>query len=339
MDKSPKISVIMPVYNAGKYLSEAIQSILTQTFSDFELIVSYDDSTDNSLEIIEKYKNIDDRIVLSIGHSRGLVKSLNDAINISKGEYIARMDADDISLPRRFEEQINYISKEKLDICGTFIELFDKKNSFGVIKYPEKDQDIKFMLMFMTSFAHPSVIIKRTVFNNLKYKDYKYAEDYKLWIDIALKQYRMGNIGNILLRYRVHCDQISKNNSVDLMHQANSIACQFRRKSACSQINLFNENLDLYYKNSTSINLNILIKKLKSIANKGGISPKFVLIVIRHIFKNSSKVNILLFITYYFKTINMGGRNWQDASIFIASLFGIHKKSFIYKQVKNSKFL
>ena len=99
------------------------------------------------------------------------------------------------------------------------------------------------------------------------------------------------------------------------------------------------EGRELFLWKPLVLNLNILIKKLKSIANKGGISPKFVLIVIRHIFKNSSKVNILLFITYYFKTINMGGRNWQDASIFIASLFGIHKKSFIYKQVKNSKFL
>ena len=339
MNSTPKISVIMPVYNGQTYLKEAIESILNQTYEDFEFIIAYDESNDNSLEIIKEYQDMDSRIFLSVGCDRGLVKSLNDAIDISRGEYIARMDADDISLPRRFEKQINYMVKEDLDICGTFIESFDKNTSFGVTSYPEKDEDIRFVLMFMTSFAHPSVIIKRTVFNNLKYKNYKYAEDFKLWIDIALRQYRMGNLSEVLLKYRVHYGQISKKNSTNLMYKAKSIADQFRKENIHSHIDLFNKNLNLYLRNSTLINLNTLINNFKSIAEKDGISSKFVLIAIRHTFKNSSKINIVLFSIYYFKTRNMGARNWQDTTMFIASFFGICKKSFVYKQIKNSKFL
>jgi len=339
MNKNPKISVVMPVYDAEKYLSEAIQSVLTQTFSDFEFIISYDESADGSLEIIKKYQNMDDRIVLLTGNSRGLVRSLNDAIDIAKGEYIARMDADDISLPSRFEDQLNYIDKEELDICGTFIKSFNENNCFGITEYPEKDQDVKFVLMFMTSFAHPSVIIRKSIFNRLKYESYKYAEDYKLWTDVALKGYRMGNLNKALLKYRVHCNQISKSNNIELMRTTNFIAHNFRQESTSSKINLFDRSLNLYYANSTVKGLKSLVESLKNIVNDYKVTPKYVLLIVRHIFKNSSKVNILMFATYYIKTIKIGSRGWQDVPIFIASIFGICKGSFIYKKVKDSGIL
>ena len=106
----------MPVYNGEEFLKEAIESILNQTYRDFEFIIAYDESSDISLEIIKYYQNIDSRIVLSTGCGRGLVNALNDAIDIARGEYIARMDADDISLPERFEKQIHLMKKENLDI-------------------------------------------------------------------------------------------------------------------------------------------------------------------------------------------------------------------------------
>ena len=106
---TPMISVVMPVYNAEKYLDEAIKSILVQTCKDFEFIIINDGSNDKSLEIIEKYNIQDERIVLINRENRGLIASLNEGIEKTKGRYIARMDADDISLPDRFEKQIEFL--------------------------------------------------------------------------------------------------------------------------------------------------------------------------------------------------------------------------------------
>ena len=111
----PTISVIMPVFNGEQFLSKAIESILNQTFSDFELIIINDGSTDNTKKIIEKYKAIDKRIIVKNQNNKGLTKSLNIAISITKGEYIARHDADDISLPHRFEKQIFWLKNKKYE--------------------------------------------------------------------------------------------------------------------------------------------------------------------------------------------------------------------------------
>jgi len=205
MDKSPKISVIMPVYNASKYLSEAIQSILTQTFFNFELIISYDKSSDNSLEIIKRYQNIDDRIVLLTGDARGLVRSLNDAINISRGEYIARMDADDISMPNRFEDQLEFMeSNLNVGVCGSWIEVFGENIKNSLWKLPTSNDEIKTRLLFSVTFAHPSVMMRKGLIDgyNLYYKEeYKFAEDYKFWLDFShLTQF--ANISKVLLRHR-----------------------------------------------------------------------------------------------------------------------------------------
>ena len=106
------------------------ESILNQTYKDFELIIINDGSADNSLEIIEKYKQLDKRIVVISRENKGLIKSLNEAIEQSKGSYIARMDADDISLPTRFEEQLKFMKDEKLDMCGSWVEPFENDKLF-----------------------------------------------------------------------------------------------------------------------------------------------------------------------------------------------------------------
>ena len=111
MSSTPFISVVMPVYNAEKFLQAAIESILSQTYKDFEFIIAYDASSDKSLDIIKNYQEEDSRIILSMGKKRGLIKSLNDAFKISNGKYIARMDADDISYPSRLENQLDFIEK------------------------------------------------------------------------------------------------------------------------------------------------------------------------------------------------------------------------------------
>ena len=111
MIDNPLVSVVMPVYNAQKYLNKAIDSILAQTYKDFEFIIINDGSTDNSLQIIKKYQKKDKRIIVKNKKNKGIVAALNDGIKLSRGKYLARMDADDISLPSRFEVQVNFMEK------------------------------------------------------------------------------------------------------------------------------------------------------------------------------------------------------------------------------------
>lgn len=209
----PLISVIMSVYNAEKYLSEAIESILNQTCRNFEYIIINDGSTDKSLEIIEKYNTLDDRIILINRENKGLITSLNEGIDLSKGKYIARMDADDISLPKRFEEQINFLEKNTdIGVCGTWVEVFGENIKDTLWKMPFIDEELKPRLLFSVTFAHPSVMMRKELIDkySLKYKkQYKHAEDYNFWLDFS-KYTKFANIPQKLLRYRYLETSISR---------------------------------------------------------------------------------------------------------------------------------
>lgn len=200
------ISVVLPAYNADLYLKEAIDSILAQTFIDFELIVLNDGSTDKTEEIILSYN--DNRIVyIKNEKNLGLIATLNKGICFAKGKYIARMDADDICFPERFAKQVEFLEKnQEYVICGTFVYLFiEKIEKKKVAKYPEVDSAIRMRSIFNSPFAHPTVMFRRDIIidNNLKYsKEYKYAEDYGLWIDLL--EYGKGyNLTKPLLYYRI----------------------------------------------------------------------------------------------------------------------------------------
>jgi len=201
----PTISVVMSVYNAEKYIDEAILSILNQTYKNFEFIIINDGSTDKSLEIIEKYKNQDERIVLISRENKGLIASLNEGIEKARGKYIARMDADDISLPQRFEEQVKFMEENQdIGVCGTWIEVFGKNRKDSIWKIVTKHEELKTRLLFSVPVAHPSVIMRKELIEkyNLRYQEqYKHAEDYKFWLDYS-KYTRFTNIPKKLFRYR-----------------------------------------------------------------------------------------------------------------------------------------
>lgn len=218
MNKIPKISVIFPVYNAANTVKESLNSILTQTFTDFEVIAIDDGSTDNSSSIIESID--DDRIKLYRNDkNRGLVYTLNRGINLSKAIYVARMDSDDICMQDRFEKQVKYLdSNPNVVICGTFAQIFIE-DSNGVrkngklLKYEIEDKLLKQQLAYECCFAHPTVMMRRSIFESGEFLyDEKYlnGEDYKLWVDL------MGtglyhNIPEVLLKYRVSSTQMSSN--------------------------------------------------------------------------------------------------------------------------------
>ena len=206
MNNFPLISVVMPIYNCELYLDEAIQSVLTQTYTNFEFIIINDGSTDETLNIIKAYSNQDKRIVLISRENKGLVTSLNEGISVSKGEYIARMDADDISLPDRLEEQLRFM-KINLDIgvCGSWIEVFGEDVKSSRRKLSCSNERLKSELLFSACFAHPSVMMRKEVLknNNLFYdKNFLNAEDFDLWTRLSFVT-NFANINKVLIKYRI----------------------------------------------------------------------------------------------------------------------------------------
>jgi glycosyltransferase involved in cell wall biosynthesis len=199
----------LPVHNAEKYISTAINSILTQTVTDFELIIINDGSTDDSLDIIKSYQLIDTRIRLFSQENKGLVTSLNNGINFAKGVWIARMDADDIALPQRFEKQLQWLEQTGADICGSWVQFFGTSDK-RILKHPCSDAAIKMNLLFGSPLAHPTVFMKTNLIKELRYDpNWDKAEDYDLWERADRAGWKMTNIPEVLLLYRQHDAQIS----------------------------------------------------------------------------------------------------------------------------------
>ncbi len=200
-ESNPMISVIMPVYNGEKYLKEAIDSILNQTYGDFELIILNDGSTDYTEEIILSY---DDPRIAYVENDKNLqiVQALNKGIELAKGKYIARMDADDISLPERFGKQINFMENNTdIDVCGTWMQALGSKT---VWEYPESHNEICASMLFNTPISHPSVLMKKSFFENILYDEtYNKAEDYALWLS-TIDTKKFVNIPIVLYQYRLH---------------------------------------------------------------------------------------------------------------------------------------
>lgn len=205
----------MPVYNASKYLAEAIDSIIDQTYTDWELIIVNDGSTDESEAIIKNYKN--PRIKYYANErNEGLIYTLNRAIALCKGEYIARMDADDVSLPERLQLQYTFLSnRPKYAMCGSNASIIDERgNITGHIINFKSDIYLKINLLFSVPFVHPTVMIRTDVLRkNLYDIKNKHAEDYELWCRIS-DNFKIANLDKNLLRYRWHETNVSVINSV-----------------------------------------------------------------------------------------------------------------------------
>lgn len=205
---SPAISVILPVYNAASFLKDAIDSILSQSFSDFELLIYDDGSTDASRSIINSYQ--DARIIRHYSDkNQGLIAVLNRGFYEAKGRYIARMDADDICLPDRFLKQITFLeSHPDHGICGTQLQLIHNDQ---IIARPCDDLSLRWWFFKGSPLAHPSVMIRTSVIreHQLTFDANAYvAEDYDLWWRMAF-HCKMYNLDEALLKYRVHANQES----------------------------------------------------------------------------------------------------------------------------------
>lgn len=200
----PKVSVIIPVYNAEQFLRESIESILNQTFTNFELIIIDDASTDSSFEIIQSYS--DSRIrVFRNEINLGSAATMNKGIKESAGEYVARMDADDISLPHRLEKQVTYLDTyEGVYVVGSWVKVIGDTHEY-VWKYASESDLLSAYTLFICYIAFPSVMMRKKLFTQegLWFKtDFRRAEDFEVWAR-ASHVVKLANIPEVLLNYRV----------------------------------------------------------------------------------------------------------------------------------------
>lgn len=209
----PIVSVIMPAYNAEKYIGKAIESILNQSYEHFEFIIINDGSSDRTKDIVRSFK--DKRIIyLENEKNSGICFTLNRGLDIARGKYIARMDSDDISLSNRFEVQVDFLEKHPdIAICGATTEIFGENIKSYEFEFISDPDSCAAGLIFNPCFAHPTVMWRSKIMkeNNLRYDEAcKGFEDFKLWWEFA-KIGKLTNLSQPLLRYRIHASQETKN--------------------------------------------------------------------------------------------------------------------------------
>ena len=210
----PRITVLMPVYNGEMYLHAAIDSILKQTFQNFEFLIVDDGSKDRSIDLILSYN--DSRIsLLQNEQNRGTANALNQGIASARGDYIIRMDCDDISLPDRIEHLVKFMDlHHDVGIAGSAMRLI-KNGKLKNTRFQQKsDEELKITLLFNTCFFHPTVIMRSSIVKDHPYPDnFIYAQDYNFWTQIAIHT-KFANIDKILLYFREHPAQISHKKAV-----------------------------------------------------------------------------------------------------------------------------
>ncbi len=203
----PKVSVIMPVYNSEKYVREAIDSILSQTYSDFELIIINDGSTDSSVDIVKSYNDRRIRFINNVSNS-GLAVTRNQGLKLARGEYIANLDSDDRSYPERIERQVKLLDiKPDFGLVGTYVEPIDKNGHatlHDIWSFPANADEIPAILFFNNYFAQSATMIRKSALREMGYRlDLPPAEDYDLWIRIS-ENSRVWNLHEVLTQLRSH---------------------------------------------------------------------------------------------------------------------------------------
>ncbi len=223
----PKVSVVMSVYNGERFLSKAAESIINQSFGDFEFIIVDDCSTDGTPEILNSLLQKDSRVkVLKNNGNEGLAKSLNTAINESEGEYIARMDSDDISLSDRLEKQVNFMENNPDTVLlGTAYYEIDKDgNKLSRNQFPSIDSDLRKILIKLNPFCHTSVIMRHSALSKagLYNEEISKAQDYDLWFRLA-NTGELANLPEHLVKRRYNNRSISAANENEQLKWAISI--------------------------------------------------------------------------------------------------------------------
>ena len=214
MKNHPVVSVIMNVYNSQKYLEAAIKSIISQTYKNFEFIIIDDGSTDDSYKIINKWAKKDTRIIAKKQKNIGIPRTLNKAIKYAKGKYIARMDSDDISLPKRLQKEVKYLDNHPdISLVSSYIKIIDENDKIiGNFTPATADKEIKKTSIFSCQFNHSASMYRKKDFLEIDGYNpkFRYAQDFELWFRF-MENYNVANIPEYLVLWRKTSEQVSTN--------------------------------------------------------------------------------------------------------------------------------
>lgn len=274
-ENEPLISVVIPVYNAENFITEALNSVCNQTYRNLEIIVIDDGSTDSSKLQIQRVAEFDERVKLISRENKGLINSLNEGITKSNGSYIARMDADDICLPNRFIQQISHFKKHpNISVLFTSIEYINEKNEVGRRKVSSKNRLIEPVeFLFGCPVCHPSAMFNMNLLSksDITYdSNFNKAEDFELWTRLSSK-YSIGILNEVLFQYRIHSGSITSQNSdtqrkvaVEAIHKNFNLTNDSEKLSLSLYV-IYNNHQGNESKALTIMSLIKLFLKLKSI--------------------------------------------------------------------------
>ncbi len=245
-NSQPLVSVIIPVYNAEKYVEQAVRSIMNQTYQNLEILITDDCSTDGSFAILQKLAEEDARIKLFRNeYNQKIVRTLNALVERAAGKYIARMDADDISASKRIEKQVAFLeANPDIAICGTNAWHIDEKGKRkGKSTLPLCYEDCKSFAKFFSPFYHPTVMAKTEVLKvNTYSSSFLYAEDYELWIRLIFSQnYKCANLKERVFEYRIFNNQTSRINIEKQIDSVKNIFTEYRL------VREINEHLNIFF--------------------------------------------------------------------------------------------
>lgn len=214
MVSAPQLSVILPIHNGGKYLRDAIQSVMQQTFQDFELIAIDDGSTDNTLQILQEFK--DPRVRIFSQENSGLVTTLQRGMRLACAPLIARMDHDDKCMPNRFALQVQFLQEHpEVGVCGGAV-ILESNGRQRVARFPETDTGIRWLFCFTSSIVHPAVIFRKTVIEQVngyrQSEESNLTEDYDLWVRLTPIT-KFANLHQPVLMLRKHGKNITISSS------------------------------------------------------------------------------------------------------------------------------
>lgn len=269
---NPLVSVLMPAYNAEKYISEAIESILSQTYKNFELVIVNDGSEDQTENIIKSFQ--DKRIkYVNLKKNKGISEARNKCLELAQGKYLANLDSDDIALPTRLEKQVIFMKKNpNIAVCGSFAQQFGDTESLLI--YPENSHQIKINLFFLKAwFCNSATMMRAKSIKNLHYdENYIVGHDYHFWVKLIEDEF--ANLPEILVKYRTSQTQITQKKQEEMWKETGLILE--------NQIKNFIDNPS---QEEINLHINYCLKKLE----KGALNLKKLELWFEKILNTNSK--------------------------------------------------
>ena len=219
----PRVSVIMPVYNGARFIKDSILSILNQTYTDWELIIVNDGSTDKTADIIDKYARSEPRIrVFHLDKNQGVSAASNFAVEQSTGEYITRLDSDDIAFPERLQVQVDFMDNHPdIDLAGSYFKAFHPGGTEFDVVIPTDSATLAKLLPTQNQLGHSTVMMRRAIFDKVGGYDttFTLAEDYEFYLRV-LEHGKIANIPQFLVFYRMHPDQAGARQDAEMKASA-----------------------------------------------------------------------------------------------------------------------